>query len=834
MTSFNKGLSSITTRSILWGLPLVYFAVIVTFYLRTYDSAMVKITVTQLGITALLGLWLMEKIEDRRLSLSTDYFPVYAPFAAVLVSGVVSFVFQAPYPWTNLDEFMRRLFYMCVALIVFDKVRSLSAVERILKFLLWALFISCFYGFIQFLDSRFFPPNSASMPTAGLDIFIWRQAFQKRVFSTFGNPNFFGDYIVIMTPIVVSWALAKRSFAAWCLLALAWFNVAFTGTKGAWLGTGITMGIWTVLYSLCIPLQFVEYLRKRVHIVIGFTVAGALALLAVTPGLNPYSIPFRIYTWLSTYEMIRDRPILGNGVGSFKVMYSAYRRPTIFHIEGKHNTETDHAENEHIEVMFDEGIVGFGIYVWMIFMVCLLSYRALRRWRSEGRVDVRAYHLLGVWSGWLGTMVHNNFDVSIRFVSSGIFTGLLPAVAVALSLSDQTWRDSAASAPPKNLNAEITPLKDGLLRLFQFAGIASLSVVFYKIVVEFYEIQQKMLGSNHPGDQLMVTLAWIFFLTLAGFFMYSFVHALWRTQSVIACVVAASLAYPMYFFWGWFRADVHHNVAIVHSKNRDWDNAIKHYGEVRRRNPGFIMSNYFLGNVFNDRWDMTPKNRPDWGDPPGVERRDFERALEVYEYIREKLAPNYVQMHFHVGNLFLKRAEWGLSNGESPEQVKQYYEEAIRRYRMYQYLDPTYADNYYRMGYALTRLGRFQESQEEFKKLIMAFKCVDYAGIGPFASLINQAQWAGHAHTNPAEITNSSPETYVNLAKSYLLSGNYRRAVLTYVGYLRQVDPSNQQMQAELQGLLTHRDELIQRFGASAPRLEPAAQYGIQKSVIGR
>ncbi|MBI4668192.1 MAG: tetratricopeptide repeat protein [Elusimicrobia bacterium] len=822
-----SALSRVTTRSLLWGLPLVYFAVVITFYLRTYDSAQVKITVAQMGITALLGLWLMEKLEEKRLSLSAEYLPVYAPFVAFLFSGVFSFAVQATYKWVNLDEFLRRVLYMSAALIVFDKVRDQKAVERIIKFLLWGLFLSTFYGLIQFLDTRFFPGNSPAMPVLGLDIFIWRQAFGRRVFSTFGNPNFFGDYLVIMTPMVLSWAMAKKSFAAWCLLFLTWFNAAVTETKGAWIGVGMVTTIWIVLYSLCIPLALVEYLKKRLWAIIAVTLAGVGALLMITPGLNPVSIPFRIYTWLSTWEMIEAHPIAGTGIGSFKLIYSAYRRPTIFHIEGKHNTETDHAENEHFEVLFDEGIVGFGIYLWLIFMVSLLSYRALQRWKSEGKVNIRAYYLLGILSGWYGTLIHNNFDVSIRFVSSGVFTGLLPAMATALALSDWTWREQTANSPPRAGDGSQPPLwRKIALQALQFAGFACVLFVSYKIFVEFFEIQQRMLGSSHPGDQLMVMIAWIIFLILIGGGVYSYCRAYINTKSLLACLAAPLLAYPMYFFWGWFRGDVHHNVAIVHSKQRQWDEAIRHYNQVIKRNPGFIMAYYFLGNVFNDRWDMELKNKPEWGDPPGAPRRDFDRALEVYELIRGKLAPNYVQMHHHVGNLFLKRAEWGIQNNEPPEKIRGFFEEAVKRYRLYQNIDPVYPDNYYRMGYALTRLGRIPEAQEEFKKRIMAFRCTDLAGIGPLMSLINLERWAGHAHPDP--------EAYVNLAKSYLMLGDYRRAVATYFGFLRQIDPNNQQMRAEAQALIQNRQAILERMRAMMPSPPAAAPYGVEKSVIGK
>src|SRR6202030_164970 len=44
----------------------------------------------------------------------------------------------------------------------------------------------------------------------GIDPFIWRQAFGSKIFSTFGNPNFFGNFLVILTPITLALLLKKN------------------------------------------------------------------------------------------------------------------------------------------------------------------------------------------------------------------------------------------------------------------------------------------------------------------------------------------------------------------------------------------------------------------------------------------------------------------------------------------------------------------------------------------------------------------------------------------------------------------------------------------------
>ena len=76
--------------------------------------------------------------------------------------------------------------------------------------------------------------------------------------------------------------------------------------------------------------------------------------------------------------MMKSSPIIGSGIGTFYIEYPAWRRPQIFFIEGKHNTETDHSENEYLEVWYDEGTLGFGIFLLVLITFLSMGFRNLR------------------------------------------------------------------------------------------------------------------------------------------------------------------------------------------------------------------------------------------------------------------------------------------------------------------------------------------------------------------------------------------------------------------------------------------------------------------------
>ena len=106
-------------------------------------------------------------------------------------------------------------------------------------------------------------------------------------------------------------------------------------------------------------------------------------------------------------------------------------------------------------------------------------------------MDPRSYYLIGVLSGWLGSLIHNNFDVSIRFVSSGIFMGLLPALAVSLALSDRIWQEVPERAPSTGLSGpnRIGPVpvyRKAFLAVLKIAAVLACGYVAVKVCREFY------------------------------------------------------------------------------------------------------------------------------------------------------------------------------------------------------------------------------------------------------------------------------------------------------------------------------------------------------------
>lgn len=822
----NTKVSALADHILVRALPLLYLLIANAFYLRTYDSAQVKITLLQMGGLFLSGLWAVKLLHDGRPVFKREQWPVLAPIFFFLISGIVSF-FHSEFRVVSEDEFIRRIFYALFAFMVIREFNSEKKIERTLALLATSTAICAVYGLIQWFDSRF-----AQGADFGPDPFIWRQAFGGRIFSTFGNPNFFGNFLVIVFPILGSLYLKTKDafnrMAIGLLIGLVVFCIAYTDTKGAWLGFIAAFTIFAILSMLKLPKQTVQIWRLLVFsllvfilclktllgnafwpavgcLVAFFAIAyfypkfvramffGLLILALFAAGFVVWrkigqrvdSARFRIFTWLSTWEMIEQHPWLGSGIGTFKVIYPAYRRPAIFHIEGRHNTETDHAEDEYLEVWYDEGLIGFGIFIWLILSYCLMGYRALTRFSlleapsglspPKGAppvavTDPRAYYMLGFLAALLGMLVHNMMDVSMRFVSSGVYVGLLTGLIGALIVNNPLPVDV------EETEAERVPLEAPSGTLWRSVGLALKGAVVlligflcWKLLGSFAEIQGPLAQLSHPGERLQWQISWAVLAPVVLISGWSLGRLVFASRSLLAPLAVAAILFPTFEFWGYFRADMHHNRAIFHSKRQEWDLALDNYFAVNKLNPAFSMAHYFRGNVYNDRWNMEKQCQPRWGDKPGELRDDFERTLSAYDDVAT-IAPNYVQMHHQRGLIYLKMGERYsqlaqaakaqgdvLKAADFGQRAELEWRHALTYFEKYFLIDPVFPPNYYRMAWIHVQLREFDKAEQLYLDYLSGKNCQNSHRTG---------EPKGH----------EDPEAYTNLGNLRYVRGNVKGA----------------------------------------------------------
>ena len=344
-------------RSLVLILQAMAVVLPIVFYLRTYDSCMVKITILQLGTLAALAVWLFGSLREGRLELPEKALPVLLPAGLLLLWNVLRFA-SSPHGWASLHGFSVQVCFL-LAFILAASVFRRSDARRGLLVVTAGWVVVVLYGVLQKL---------------GLDPFIWKGAFGPRVFSTMGNPNFLAAYLLVCAPVSMAWAFDEElpRGLRWSAAALAALGCAVLG----WTGSVLEVLLCAAVMALFAALAHGALPQPRRKAAAALAAACALAAVLGAGARTPdrpkhtdYNLSrqraFLPETWKGTLSLIREHPLFGAGPGSFWIEYPAFRRPGIILFERKHNTETDHPENELLEQWADGGLAALGLWLWL-------------------------------------------------------------------------------------------------------------------------------------------------------------------------------------------------------------------------------------------------------------------------------------------------------------------------------------------------------------------------------------------------------------------------------------------------------------------------------------
>lgn len=635
------------------GTGILTLLVSVCFFTATYDSAQVKLTLLHMGGVLLLALWAALCLVRKKLPFTKQNFTFLLPVFAYLAWNTLSFLFF-PYKMEAAEEFARFWLYGSLALLAATEF-STSDIRTIVKYIVAAAWVSVLYGAVQVLDG-FFP---------GIDPMPWRGFFTKRIFSTHANPNFYADFVIFSSCLAAAHYLATRKKSLLVLTGLGAITLFFTESKGAWVAYAAAAACGAALYTNCLAQAAKKHLKK-INLAAAALVLAACILAGGFALKRFQSVSFRAYTWLSAFEMVQDAPVLGTGPGSFKIIYSAYRRPQIFYIENAHNTETQHAENEFLEQWTAGGTVGLAIFLWLTVFLLVLAAKNLKRSGQLPALRERNLYLLGITSAFFGMLAHAGVDISIHFASSGLFFSLFMGFIIALCLP----RPETETFPDGRANSAALILR-GLVW-------AELAAAAYFICTQFYEIVS-VVGITSAGQFILMVCAW---LTLAACVLgacLAYARAARLCTSAAALTALALGVALAYGAWGFFRANHYYSLGVSLINARNADGALAYFSKAVRLNPFQTEYRQFRANTLAGTLNLTRTFSAARGDEKEAST-DYERALRDLNTVAAR-TPNHPLLHHNFGQLYFAmamRRSQDASRAKSPAEYELFREDAVK------------------------------------------------------------------------------------------------------------------------------------------------------------
>ncbi|MBN2248115.1 MAG: O-antigen ligase family protein [Coriobacteriia bacterium] len=272
----------------------------------------------------------------------------------------------------------------------------------------------------------------------------------NRAFSTFGNPDLLGGYLIFPWAITIGLALSEEH-RTWRVLYWVFTLVnAFTGVtsyvRGAWIGATVAL--------VLIVIAFVRLNKgtgtRLARIDQAFIGGGALTVAAIAVGssLRPDAVRnvltrvvsifqfdqgsalTRFQIWEAALAAIAERPIFGWGADTFRLLFPMFKPAAYVAVAG-YLSVADNVHNYPLQLTSGIGIPGALLMYGLIAVVLVTSARTVfARGAGMSRMLMAA-----VWAGVVGYVVHLMFGLSVT--GSTVLLWLSMGLLVSLSASER-------------------------------------------------------------------------------------------------------------------------------------------------------------------------------------------------------------------------------------------------------------------------------------------------------------------------------------------------------------------------------------------------------------
>jgi O-antigen ligase len=127
--------------------------------------------------------------------------------------------------------------------------------------------------------------------------------------------------------------------------------------------------------------------------------------------------------WVNTFQIFKDFPLFGSGLGTFVQVFPMYRS---FHIRGL----ATHAENDFLQLASEVGIIGAGLLLILFFF---LFFKALSGIRLMSHREAGRYIGISGLVGILALMLHSIVERNIQVPANAFLYTFILAMVLRIS-----------------------------------------------------------------------------------------------------------------------------------------------------------------------------------------------------------------------------------------------------------------------------------------------------------------------------------------------------------------------------------------------------------------
>ncbi|MCL2680541.1 MAG: O-antigen ligase family protein [Coriobacteriia bacterium] len=376
----------------------------------------IKVFVLRIGVMVLLATWIWDvvlnggEIRYHRIYILLGVFLIWIAITTMTsISPATAFLGK----YRRYDGAWSYILYALLFFLTMQYATTLPRVRQLAQTLSWSSFIVAGYGLLQAL---------------GADPLQWGQLpfEQNRSFSTFGNPDLLAGFlafsifinlglifseqnpkwrrwywfVLLLNSIVAITAFARSLWVAFfvtiIVFALLMWRQKAKGVKEDWLfAGGVAAGVTAFIAASLTRTDGVMNFWVRVQSIFEFDQGSALT---------------RFQIWDAAMLAIAERPILGYGLDTFRLIFRRFSPPEYSQAAGFRSV-ADNVHNFPLQLATGIGIVGVILFYAILFWVAFLAIRNCLKLTKKGQPGRVLF--IGIVCACVAYCVHLFFGLSL-------------------------------------------------------------------------------------------------------------------------------------------------------------------------------------------------------------------------------------------------------------------------------------------------------------------------------------------------------------------------------------------------------------------------------------
>ena len=636
--------------------PLVFYPYLVRIF--NPPKELLSTVLTIIG----LMLWKLKMVSEEEVKITRT--PLNLPVLAFMAICVLSLLWSNS-PMVSLLELPLFLAGPMLYIIVVNNIKGEHQINRLLTALLIISSLLGIYGIFQY---------------NGIDFAFWKANIgRQQVFGLFGNVNYFAEYLIVPLPLAISLFFAARNKTSKILLLVGILamggSLILTFTRGSYLAIGISSIFIFFLYLTSRGKGFIKE-HKKIFIFIlaliilvtflfvlpnplnepGTVISKIKGRISISQFTSGSSLKRREAIWGFTILIIKDHPLLGSGLGTFK--YNSLNYQAQFFDQGENRSLypygiADKVHNEYLQLGAEIGILGLGIFLWLIITCFNYGIKLLKRLKDKYKQGI----IIGLMGGVVAVLIDAIFGFPLHLPATLVLFWLFIGLIVSLNHSENHTGQKVKT------------------------------------------IRVKEIRSKTKGDGIESNI-------------YRFKPLLYLIIILLSLFLCVMVACP-------FVSQVYEFYGVGYAKKAEYDTAARNFQEALRWNPYFGMVYYNLGQIISKKGIYTPaienfekaEKYMDHPDLPGrlaylyLKKGQVDKAIvklkQAISY--QKTEKSMVPLYTDLGNNYMRVGRY------KPAEIA--FKKAIK-------INPKYMNAHHGLAGAYLRQNKIDNALEELQKVI--------------------------------------------------------------------------------------------------------------------